>query len=428
MTWRSILDPAGQSLPLDDGPDQFGDVPTPRDVLLERLAPPFRARPYQRELIRHFELMTNECAMLCLPTGAGKTAVAVEVVLARTSHRALWIAPQRETLAQAMRAALRSWYAGVGPPRLRLLALSGTADVARALDGADPTIIFTTAQLLTRIHRRLPPMEVCVFDEAHHAAAEVFGDAWRSVTGRGRGLALGLSATPTRTSATEQPLLLDAFAHTLVLPQGWEGFFDLLVDEQILARPELVDLDVPAHARSRGREDPRRATRLAFQTDRVQSVIDSVSDLARDGERCVVFAADREHGRALTREWRRRGVAAEYVDGETPDANREAALRRFGGGTTSVIVNVRLLVEGVDVPAATAVVLTHPIADRLKLQQMLGRVLRGPKSGGGASCKVVTADMDEAALRAVWSYSRSQYAGWRRVVVPWSSTPVSGQG
>jgi hypothetical protein len=55
----------------------------------------------------------------------------------------------------------------------------------------------------------------------------------------------------------------------------------------------------------------------------------------------------------------------------------------------AVLVSVGMLTEGVDLPDAQTAFLARPTTSRILLRQMIGRVLRGKKSGGGEFAHVV---------------------------------------
>ncbi len=61
-----------------------------------------------------------------------------------------------------------------------------------------------------------------------------------------------------------------------------------------------------------------------------------------------------------------------------------------------ILVSVNMLSEGVDLPDARTAVLACPTASRIRLRQMIGRVLRGPASGGDL-------DADVVYLQDVWA-------------------------
>ena len=106
-------------------------------------------------------------------------------------------------------------------------------------------------------------------------------------------------------------------------------------------------------------------------------------------------------------------MEAEYLDGKTPNALRFGILERFRNRETRVLVNVALLLEGVDCPAAEALVLTYPVRHAERLKQMVGRVLRGPAVGGTDECRVWALEGSQERLDESLFGTRFRYRGWK---------------
>ncbi|HSN98587.1 MAG TPA: HNH endonuclease [Candidatus Nanopelagicales bacterium] len=64
-------------------------------------------------------------------------------------------------------------------------------------------------------------------------------------------------------------------------------------------------------------------------------------------------------------------------------------LKAFRDGKLDVLINVRMLTEGTDVPKVQSVFLTRQTTSRILLRQMVGRALRGPKFDGTATANIV---------------------------------------
>jgi len=77
-------------------------------------------------------------------------------------------------------------------------------------------------------------------------------------------------------------------------------------------------------------------------------------------------------------------------------------LRAFKAGELDVIINIRMLTEGTDVPDAQTVFLTRQTTSQILLTQMIGRALRGPKFGGTPEANIV-AFIDDWKHRIQWA-------------------------
>lgn len=102
--------------------------------------------------------------------------------------------------------------------------------------------------------------------------------------------------------------------------------------------------------------------------------------------RIIGFHSRVDRSKAFTRSLRRIAanvtdipIEAKHIDGTTPQGERQDAIRhlahpRTGGAT--VLSNVAVFTEGVDVPAADAVIFADPKTSRVAITQAVGRALR----------------------------------------------------
>lgn len=90
----------------------------------------------------------------------------------------------------------------------------------------------------------------------------------------------------------------------------------------------------------------------------------------------VVFAVTVEHSQHLAQRFLAAGVVAEHLDGSTPSFQRAAILERVANGTTRVLCNVGIAVEGLDIPRLKCCVLARPTKSLARAIQMMGRVRR----------------------------------------------------
>jgi len=74
-----------------------------------------------------------------------------------------------------------------------------------------------------------------------------------------------------------------------------------------------------------------------------------------------------------------------FADGNGRRSNQEneAIMKDFRNGEYDVLVNVKMLTEGVDVPDVKTVMITRQTTSPILFTQMVGRALRGKKAGGG---------------------------------------------
>jgi ATP-dependent DNA helicase RecG len=137
-----------------------------------------------------------------------------------------------------------------------------------------------------------------------------------------------------------------------------------------------------------GRQPIRTAT---MPVSRMSEVIDAIDGARKRGERAYwvcplieeseaidLAAVDDRHQELSARF----GKGVEIVHGKMSGAAREAAMERFRGGASFLLVATTVIEVGVNVPEATIMVIEH--AERFglaQLHQLRGRVGRGDKQG-----------------------------------------------
>ena len=274
--------------------------------------------------------------LLVSPTGSGKTMMGTAIVRDAVSKGAdvLWVAHRTELLTQA-RDTLRDVYdipAGI---------------VAPGFPHSPSPVQVTSVQTLLSRGRNGREPGLLVLDEGHHyGAAE-----WSEVAKTGKKV-LGLTATPERSDG--KPL----------------DFFDRMVVaakySELLEAGHLVPCKVfrPEEALMQGvAQDPVRA----YQAH-------------GEGGQAFVYAPSVELAYEWTDAFASAGIPARCIEQNTHSVERAACLQDFREGVLRVLVNVFVLTEGVDVPAAQVCILGRGVGHVTPYLQMCGRVLR--PSGG----------------------------------------------
>jgi len=308
-------------------------------------------RPYQEQAVAA-ALAAGE-GLLTMPTGAGKTVTAMELLRQR-GERALILVHSRDLLEQWQR--VLGEYMGIE---------AGGIQGSRQKEGEVVTVV-----MIQTLQRRLETLEglltgygLVLLDEAHRAPARTVAEILNRAPCRYR---YGLTATPYRRDG------LDLLIHRAVGPvlleigraevEATGGVVPAVVrpietgchpgEVESWADLLLALVESPA----RNRLIAQLATRAAetmpvlILTDRVDHVVRLSAALAVPHQRL--------HGR---------------LDAET----RKAALAAVIGGTARITVGtIALLGEGLDVAPWQALILATPISSRTKLLQAIGRVVR----------------------------------------------------
>jgi superfamily II DNA or RNA helicase len=381
----------------------------------------FKAMDFQEELVEELTARSEGWSrLLVLPTGAGKTAVAAISVLrwlAEKQGTIVWIAPQRELVAQAHAVVGRMWEAGLGPDSLDLVSLPAGAG---AIWGTRSRVLFATPQLLLRNSelfrsvRSTSPIAVVV-DEAHHFGADAFASVVQPLSGTGRKV-LGLSATPRASAPTSRQAIAQVFPDGLLMSERLgKNPVEALRQRGVLSQLIHSDIPIPEAKRSGvfSFASKWRLRDLVVDDDRWNAIIEHICAHG-DTDRQIVCCLDRAHGVALACALRARGLeGVAYIDGEYSFSDRAAVLEAFHKGKIRTLVQVQLVMEGVDLPSADSIVLTHPLSSEVESAQAIGRVLRGPKVGGTTVAKVVSPDVDQAWINQTIDLGDLPLTGWK---------------
>lgn len=384
--------------------------------------------------------------IVVLPTGGGKTFTAVRFLCTEplsAGYKVLWLAHTHHLLEQAADAFGReeSQYADeaawVAEPKseLDVRIVSGTIGHCRVheIRPSDDVVVCTlpsAARALREGHAAFAAFLAeagdrlaVVFDEAHHAPAPSYARLMQELRARCPSLVLlGLTATPAYAEESRRGWLKKLFPQEIL----HHASVAKLMASGILARPHFEQIQtrfVPTFSEreyakwvATYQDLPEHIiTSLAENRERNEFVVESyVRDRQRYG-RTIIFA-DRWYQCDYLREaLRSRGVRADVVyshvsldRGGAEVRNRRAAddnaavLEQFRNGALDVLINVRMLTEGTDVPHVQSVFLTRQTTSQVLLTQMIGRALRGPAFGGTENAYIVSF-VDEWTVPITWA-------------------------
>lgn len=368
---------------------------------------------YQQEALRElrFCLRSNpgnaDKALLELPTGAGKTRVAVESLVKaflnndfRAVGPVLWIAQSEELCEQAITTWSEVW---------REFSDQRSLSINRFFDTHRPqapelelsVVVATDAMLYRHIDDDsydwiYDPVAVIV-DEAHRAAdnktyRNIFQRLKVDLGKRERPL-IGLSATPYRgRNADATALLARRFGNNLVQTLGEDPIKELQ-DREVLAR---IDQNVLPGTRLTINDSEREFSNLSQDTldkvggdqERTKGIVKHIMALPEDWK-VLVFMPSVLSAQVLATILKGEGVQAASVSGRSSRGERAKVISDFKRGSLQVLINCDLLTQGFDAPQIRALYVARPTLSESQYVQMVGRGLRGPKNRGSERCLVV---------------------------------------
>lgn len=386
-----------------DGPLDLGELHDYQKAIGHRIKRLFTASPRSNR------------GLVSLPTGSGKTRVAVQAIVEHVAEsggdiRVLWVADTDELCEQAIQSWLGVWRElGRKATPLTLSRLWG-GNEPEERDGLQ-VVVASTAKIRKILGRddwtatygwlRKPAM--IVVDEAHKSIDEqarilrALGDVNR--TNDMVVPLLGLTATPFRGfNETETKVLIDRYEQRLdvgAFPE--DDVYGYLQEIQILAKVDQVELEGSDITLTDAELDEAKGfnrlassveKRLSQDGTRNNTIVESLcrQDAA---SKVLLFATSVENARVLAALLTYQGVEARSVDAETSAAARRQYIEDFKHGRVKVLTNYSVFTEGFDVPAVDAVYITRPTFSPNIYQQMVGRGLRGPKNGGSECVRII---------------------------------------
>ncbi len=384
------------------------------EVLPETVSPEYSLYPYQRQVLRDIlnALGSPEKRVVAhLPTGAGKTRIAVHVACRLLNEcdtdgsLVIWLASTEELCEQAADALTVGWmhlgsrevsihrYWGNRPLDLRNCSsgflVTGLAKLRSAASN-DHTVL---ASLATHA-------SVVIFDEAHQAVANTYSFITEQLCSAQPPL-VGLTATPGRTATLDESdyNLAQMFRNCKVSidPKGHDNPVTYLIQNQFLADPRFVSIsfesDIPV-------SDPLPDAdyssddldAIGRDSRRTTTIVDIVRGALRRHERMIVFCPSVTSAHECNNILRDEGISSQAITAVTPSDERRNAIDIFKSDnrTHMVMFNYGVLTAGFDAPRTSCVVIARPTTSLVLYSQMVGRAMRGPRSGGNLRAEILT--------------------------------------
>ncbi len=365
-------------------------------------------------------------SLLVIPTGGGKTLTASWWLLRNAiseGKKVLWIAHRQALLEQAAYTFLANAYANCIPNRWRFnyRLISGIHDQVKRIEKTDDLLIVSKDSLAPRLNLLKPWLQseselYVVIDEAHHAPATSYQKILTFLNSHVEQIKLlGLTATPFRTDEKETGILAQIFRDDICYK------IDLmdLIKRGILARPhfeecatDLTFTVAPKELQKIKGSDMisgEIATRLVEHQNRNAMIVNHYKKNRSRYGQTIVFAINRLHALVLRTLFEKAGISCGVVisrDSIELSHQNQEAIEAYQSGTISVLINVNILTEGIDLPKTQSVFLTRPTISGVLMTQMIGRALRGEAAGGTKDAYLVSF-IDDWQEQIAWINSES---------------------
>lgn len=334
-----------------------------------------RPYPHQRDMLERLEVEREvhdrHHNLLVAATGTGKTVMAaLDYKRLRQKYgrdlRLLFVAHRQEILRQSLRT-----YQDV------LVDANFGEELHSSLVPEEWNHVFASVQSLNaRTLERFTPdhFDAIVIDEFHHGVSPTYHKIIDHFTPLEL---LGLTATPERMDGRN---VQDEFfdGHIAAEMRLWEALEnDLLSPFHYFGVTDNTDMS--AVAWKRGSYDASALSNLFTGNDaRARLVVQAVRDKVSDpgSMRALGFCVSIAHAHFMADFFRRAGLNAVALSGESPREERRVALAALRSGDIQVIFSVDLFNEGLDIPDVDTLLLLRPTSSATVFLQQLGRGLR----------------------------------------------------
>jgi len=391
------------------------------------VTPSYNMYPYQKEISLKtrtvMQLDPSGKRIIHLPTGAGKTRVAMNIVCDhfRTNIRTVvvWIAPSNELCNQAYEEFEKAWKTlGSEPKRCYKFFDNPSLPLSGITDGI---VIASIHQLYSQkksgnaLHFK-QISENCsfiIFDEAHQIIAPTYESTVNELReSLDSAFLLGLTATPGRGSEEidDEDIKLSNYFEdkkiTMRAP-GYESPVQYLIDQGYLAQPSFYPLtyilpEFIKHEVEETNEEKEQIKLLAQVDGRNLAILQTVTDEFENDSYIVVFACNVQHAIDLSYALNFKGIPSAFLTSKTDTASsQKEKIARYKRGDIRVLVNYGILATGFDAPKTNVAVICRPTSSLVLYSQMVGRAMRGEQSGGNKECRIYTVKDDVEQFRNV---------------------------
>jgi superfamily II DNA or RNA helicase len=328
----------------------------------------------QQEAIRELSAshsLGNKAGAVILPTGAGKTRIAVKDIQRYNPGLCIYIAHSHEILEDAEaeflrefpQESIRRFQSRPTIEQLRKINLITIQSLSRNLDVFGGKIV-----------------DYLIIDEFHHAAARSYRASIDALSPK---FLLGLTATPFR--GDRQDVLNLCNGNVIVCYEMREGIeLGILCPYHYFGCFDNIDY---SNIRHNGiRYDIRDLERALIIPERDIGIIEKWREKA-NGKPTLAFCCSHRHAERVAANFQDAGVSAKSYLSTTGKNVRSQIREEFRSGTTKVLCVVDVLNEGVDLPFAECLLFLRPTESKRIFFQQLGRGLR--HSVGKERCIVI---------------------------------------
>lgn len=390
-------------------------------------APDLKLEDYQKRMKTHIlEILNgdseNRNCMVSLPTGGGKTRVAVEAFLEWMQRRfdenkyLVWIAQSEELCEQCISCVEQVWQTKEFVLPLRVYRYFGQYE-PEIKDLAGGVVVCNIQKLHAQLKGEnkdkvkliLKHTGAVIIDEAHRASTDMYNnlfDVAEELTNGKLFPICGLSATPGRTKIEEEvPMLVKRFEANLITPefgkedsQYREHPIQYFKDKKYLSKTkhivyqgnriyQLTEEELREIKDDNAEYPVMFLKRIAEDKENNLRILDKLCEIPK-GESTLVYTCTVLQAKLFSIYMTHRGYSTGYIASDTNKNIRRIMIDKFKKGEIQYLFNYGVLTTGFDAPKVKNIVLARPVRSEILYEQIIGRGIRGSKFGGTDLCTI----------------------------------------
>ncbi|QQG96741.1 DEAD/DEAH box helicase family protein [Mycobacteroides chelonae] len=350
-------------------------------------------------LLAYWSLPHLNSAVVSVPTGSGKSAIATAAPYLLGANRVLVVVPSRDLRAQLVddfrfESVLRSIGALAGDSSPNVVEVTGLVDDWEPLRSAD--VVVGLPQSLSPLHYELRPpadlFDLVVIDEAHHAPAHT----WRAILDHfAAARSVLLTATPQRRDGQRIPG--EIVFHYPLRQAIAEGLYKEV-------RPVVVDV-------------PAGATRQVADRRVAEEVVNIVRSTEHATSTLMIRAATVGRANELATLYGEFGIDVTVLTSRMAPQLRELTVAKLRAGEISAVAVVDMLGEGFDLPRLRIAAYHDKHKSTVSTVQLIGRLARVEPAYPQESVIITPRDVNvypqlQGVVRRLWE----EDADWTRVL------------
>ena len=364
---------------------------------------------------------TNKRVLLHMPTGAGKTRTAINLICdyLKKNKTALvvWLAHTEELCQQASDEFNRAWGI-IGNKKINSYKLFKDLrfDIEKINKGFVVLSLDYAYSLTKRAQNKFFNLarntNFVVMDEAHMSVAKSYKQVLNILVNKDTNL-VGLTATPGRAQILDdenKKLANFYYKQKATLEvEGYKNPVHFLQDKGYLAKVknEKLETSIDISRIFSLKERKYEANRLKLGHDlssafikklssnekRINMIIEkAIAENKNPKNKIIIFAGSLDSANYINKILKMENINCAIVTGETNSIERRNSIEMFKDTASglNIIINFGVLTTGFDAPKSNVAIIGRPTQSVTLYSQMIGRVMRGKKAGGNEICKVVT--------------------------------------